>query len=228
MGRERWAAVDRYLGDQLLGPDAVMEAVLRENARAGLPAHDVSPTQGKFLFLLAKIHGARSILEIGTLGGYSTLWLARSLSPSGDLVTLESDATHAEVAKRNIERAGFAPRVDVRVGAALDSLPALADEQRRFDLIFIDADKPSNPVYFEWALRLSRSGTLIVIDNVIRDGQVIEEGSPDPNVQGVRRMNAMIAAEPRVSATALQTVGNKGYDGFAMALVLEDSAEGDA
>jgi predicted O-methyltransferase YrrM len=221
-GRDTWRAVDAYLEDALLGPDAALDDALRASDAAGLPAIQVTPAQGKLLHLIARYGGARSILEIGTLGGYSTIWLARALPPDGRLITLELDATYAEVARGNIARAGLAERVEVRVGPALGTLPELAAENAGpFDLVFLDADKPSNPEYFTWALELSRPGSLIVIDNVVRDGRVLEEENPDPGVQGVRLMNELMAAEPRVSATALQTVGSKGYDGFAVALVTE-------
>jgi predicted O-methyltransferase YrrM len=181
----------------------------------------VAPNQGKLLWMLAKIQGARNILEIGTLGGYSTIWLARALPPEGKLITLEVDPKHAEIARTNIARAGLSNLVELRLGKALDTLAQLAAEQRGpFDLIFIDADKPSNPDYFAWALKLSRRGSIIMVDNVVRDGEVINAASTDRSVQGVRRFNEILAAEPRVSATAIQTVGSKGYDGFAIALVV--------
>ena len=215
-----WTAVDRYLDELLVGPDAALEATLQASSEAGLPAINVAPTQGKLLHLLARILGARAILEIGTLGGYSTIWMARALPPDGHLVTLEIDPRHAEVARANIARAGLAQRVEVRLGRALDVLSKLAVEGAGpFDLIFIDADKANIPAYFKWALQLSRPGSLIVVDNVVREGAVIESESPDPSVQGVRRLNELMAAEPRVSATTIQTVGVKGYDGFALALV---------
>ena len=220
MTQERWNAVDCYISDLLVPPDLELEAVLRTNAEAGLPPHDVAPNQGKLLQLLAQIQGASTILEIGTLGGYSTIWLARALSKNGSLVTLEADPEHAKVARANIARAGLGDTVEVRVGQALKTLPQLAAEGRGpFDLIFIDADKPNNPEYFEWALKLSSRGSLIVADNVVRDGAVVESTSEDPKVIGIRRFYELMAAEPRVSATAIQTVGSKGYDGFAIALV---------
>jgi predicted O-methyltransferase YrrM len=222
---ERWTQVDDYIEDVLLGSDAALENALRASEEAGLPAIQVTPSQGKLLHLLARYGGARSILEIGTLGGYSTIWLARALPPGGRLVTLELDPAYAEVARGNLERAGVAGLVEVRVGRALETLPILAAENAGpFDLLFVDADKPSNPEYFTWALELSRPGSLIVIDNVVREGAVIDEASDDPGVQGVRLMNELLAAEPRVSATAIQTVGSKGYDGFAVALVTEAGA----
>ncbi len=219
MSREQWAAVDGYLADLFVPPDPALDAALSDSAQAGLPAINVAPNQGKLLMLLARAIQARSILEIGTLGGYSTIWLARALPADGRLVTLESDASHAEVARANITRAGLADRVELRLGRALDTLPALAAPGRCFDFIFIDADKESYPDYLAWALRLSRRGSLIIADNVVRNGAVADPSSADPRVQGVRRFNALLAAEPRVTATAIQTVGSKGYDGFAVALV---------
>jgi predicted O-methyltransferase YrrM len=222
--QERWTAVDRYLTDLLVPADAALAATLEESARAGLPPIAVSPTEGKLLHLLARVHGAREILEIGTLGGYSTIWLARALPPGGRLVTLELDPAHAEVARANVARAGLVDVVEVRVGPALETLPRLAAEGRGpFDLVFLDADKGGYPAYLAWALRLTRRGSLIVADNVVRDGAVIDPASEDPNVLGVRRFLELLAAEPRVSATAVQTVGSKGYDGFAIALVTGDA-----
>jgi predicted O-methyltransferase YrrM len=223
MSRERWTAVDRYITDLLVPPDPALDEALRDSVAAGLPPINVAPNQGKLLMLLARVHGARDILEVGTLGGYSTIWLARALPDGGRLVTLESDPKHAEVARANIARAGLAGVVELRLGPALETLPRLAAEGRGpFDLIFIDADKPSTPEYFAWALRLSRRGSLIVVDNVVRDGAVADAASEDAAVQGVRRFYERLAAEPRVSATAIQTVGSKGYDGFALALVTAD------
>jgi predicted O-methyltransferase YrrM len=220
---EQWSAVDRYFADLLVSPDPALEAALQASAAAGLPSIHVSPSQGKLLQLLARMQNARAILEIGTLGGYSTIWLARALPPDGRLVTLEADPRHAAVARANLARAGLADVVELRLGRALDLLPRLAAEGRGpFDLIFIDADKVSYAEYLEWALRLSRRGSLIIADNVVRKGAVVEADSADPNVQGVRRFNERLAAEPRLSAVALQTVGSKGYDGFAMALVVAD------
>lgn len=215
-----WTAVDHYFNTMLITNDSILDAALAASEAAGLPAINVSPTQGKLLQLLAKLQGARTILEIGTLGGYSTLWLARALPAEGHLITLEADATHAEVARANVARAGLADRIELRLGNALDTLPQLAAEGAApFDMIFIDADKRSNPAYFDWALELSRLGTLIIVDNVVRGGQVVEAASEDASVQGVRRLFERIKAEPRVSATALQSVGEKGYDGFAIMLV---------
>jgi len=220
---ERWSKVDRYFVDLFVPPDPALDAALAAGAAAGLPPHDVSPSQGKLLHLLARICGARTILEIGTLAGYSTIWLARALPPGGRLVTLEANPGHAEIARANLARAGLSGTVDVRVGPALGTLPGLAAEGRGpFDLIFIDADKANNPGYLEWALKLSRRGTLVIGDNTVRDGTVVDPASTDPSVQGIRRFHELIAAEPRLSATAIQTVGSKGYDGFTLALVTAD------
>ena len=219
--QELWTTVDRYLTGLFVPPDSVLDTTLKASEHAGLPAINVSPPQGKLLHLLARIHGAKRILEIGTLGGYSTIWLARALPRDGRLVTLEANESHAEVARANIARAHLDAMVEVRVGRALDTLPRLETEGLApFDLIFIDADKESIPQYFEWSLRLSRVGTVIVVDNVVRNGDVANQESTDPRVQGVRRFNEAAAAEPRVSVTAIQTVGGKGYDGFALAVVV--------
>ena len=221
--QEQWTAVDRYLTDLFVQPDPALEAALQASAAAGLPPIHVSPNQGKLLFLLAQVQAARNILEIGTLGGYSTVWLARALPGNGRLITLELDEKFAAVARANIARAGLADVVELRLGRALETLPQLAAEGRGpFDLIFIDADKATYPDYFKWALKLSRRGSLIIADNIVRKGAVADAASSDPNVQGVRRFNELLAAEPRVSATAIQTVGSKGYDGFAIALVTAD------
>jgi predicted O-methyltransferase YrrM len=220
---EKWTEVDRYLTETLIPADPILEATLAANAAASLPSIDVSPTQGKWLHLLAKIKGATRILEIGTLGGYSTIWLARALPPDGRLVTLEFEPRHAAVARENIARAGLSHLVEIRIGAAADSLAKLhTEDPAPFDLIFIDADKPNNPAYLDWALKFSRVSTLIVVDNVIRDGKIADPNDPDPSITGTRTMFQMLAASPRVSATALQTVGSKGYDGFAIALVTSD------
>ena len=220
MNQEQWNAVDGYITDTFLADDPVLDAALKASTEAGLPAISVAPNQGKLLHLLALAQGARSILEIGTLGGYSTIWLARALPQGGRLVTLEYEPAHADVARDNLARAGLTGVVELRVGAALDTLPQLvAQKHGPFDFIFIDADKENYPGYFEWALKLSRRGTLIIADNVIRKGEVIDPASDDPRVQAVRRLHELIAAEPRVSATAIQTVGTKGYDGFTFALV---------
>jgi predicted O-methyltransferase YrrM len=220
MTKTLWTAVDQYLVENLIPSDPALDAALQSNKTAGLPTIDVAPNQGKLLHLLARIHGARRILEIGTLGGYSTIWLARALPTDGKLITLEVEAKHAEVARANFERAGLSSIVQLRLGPALESLSQLHKEGAKpFDLIFIDADKENIPAYLEQSLHLSRPGTVIVIDNVIRDGAVINPEDPDPRVQGVRRFFAALAADPRLDATALQTVGSKGYDGFAIAIV---------
>jgi predicted O-methyltransferase YrrM len=215
-----WRRVDEYLNGLLIGHDAALEEALRDSARASLPAINVAPNQGKLLHLLARSINARRILEIGTLGGYSTIWLARALPPDGTVVTLEYEQKHADVARRNIERAGLKDRVELMVGRALQLLPAIhARRDQPFDLVFIDADKPSNPGYFEWALKLTRPGSLIIIDNVVRKGAVIDGSSTDASILGTRQCMEMISREPRVSATAFQTVGSKEYDGMLIALV---------
>jgi predicted O-methyltransferase YrrM len=221
MSSETWTAVDRYFADLLIPRDDVLDEVLRSSAAANLPAIHVSPAQGKLLHLLARMQGARRILEIGTLAGYSTIWLARSLPSDGTLVTLEADARHAQIARANIERAGLSRIVDLRLGRALDTLPTLEVQCRQtpFDLIFIDADKPALADYFEWSVKLSRPGTVIIADNVVRDGRVVDAASDDGSVQGVRRFNEMLGKDKRVTATAIQTVGSKGYDGLALAIV---------
>ncbi len=220
MTQQRWTAVDNYFNQVFLPPDPVLDNAIATSTAAGLPAIAVSPAQGKLLYLLAQIQGARSILEIGTLGGYSTIWLARALPADGRLVTLEASAKHAEIARANIARAGLADVVELRIGRALETLPELAAEGREtFDLIFIDADKENNAPYFDWALKMSRRGGVIIVDNVVRDGAVADAASTDPMIQGIRRLNERIASEPRVSATAIQTVGAKGYDGFTLILV---------
>ncbi|GAA2522938.1 MULTISPECIES: O-methyltransferase [Streptomyces] len=219
-----WQEVDDYLTARLL-PDApeddALTAALRDSEAAGLPPIAVSPAQGKLLQLLAQVQGARHILEIGTLGGYSTIWLGRALPADGRLVSLEYDPRHAEVATRNIARAGLDRQVEVRVGPALESLPGLADENPPpFDLVFIDADKANNPHYVEWALKLTSTGSLIVLDNVVRGGRVTDPGTTDPDVLGTRAALDLIGSHPRLSGTAIQTVGAKGHDGFALARVL--------
>ena len=220
MSEKTWSKVDDYIVGKLLPADAVQDETLRQNAADGLPAIDVSAAQGKFLNLLVRMNGARRILEIGTLGGYSTIWLARALPPDGTIITLDYEPRHAATARKNLDRAGFGRMVDIRVGAAADSLPALAAEGGApFDFIFIDADKPSNPIYLDWALRLSRPGTVIVLDNVVRNGGVIEVSSQDPSIIGTRAGFDFFATNSRLDATALQTVGAKGYDGFAVAIV---------
>lgn len=221
MNQERWTAVDNYVSEVFALSDPVVDAAIEAGVAAGLPQIQVSAPQGKLLHLLARSVGARSILEIGTLAGYSTIWLARALPANGRLVTLEFDQKHAEVARANLARAGFADRVEVKVGRAQDTLPRLAGDGggSPFDFIFIDADKTGYPDYFGWALKLSHKGTMIVADNVVRSGEVANAASDDANVQAVRRYNQLVAAEPRVSATVMQTVGSKGYDGFTIALV---------
>jgi predicted O-methyltransferase YrrM len=220
MSQERWTAVDDYINELFVPPDPTLDQALQASIDAGLPAIHVSPSQGKLLHILALSCGARSILEIGTLGGYSTIWLARALPPEGSLISLESEPKHAEIARRNLARAGLSNVVEVRLGKALDTLPQLAAEKRGpFDLVFIDADKPNTSAYFAWALKLTRPGSLVITDNVVRHGAVIDAASQDVNVQGVRRFNATLAAEQRVTATVIQTVGSKGYDGLAIAIV---------
>jgi predicted O-methyltransferase YrrM len=217
---EQWITVDRYLVDTLVGSDAALEAALADSTAAGLPAINVAPNQGKLLQLLARIQNARRILEVGTLGGYSTIWLARALPEDGRLVTLEVNPTHAEVARKNLVRAGVAAKVEIIVGNALETLPQLGrGGHAPFDFVFIDGDKVNLAPYFSAALTLSRPGTVIVVDNVVRRGAVADANSADANVQGVRRLNDLIAREPRVTATAIQTVGSKGHDGFTLALV---------
>jgi predicted O-methyltransferase YrrM len=220
-GQERWTAVDRYVEELLVPDDPVLDGTLAANASAGLPPHDVSPAQGKLLFLLARVAGARRVLEVGTLGGYSTIWLARALPDGGRLVTLEVDPGYADMARGNLLRAGMAERVEIRVGPALDTLATMVDDDNAdpFDLIFIDADKPNNPSYLRAALDLARPGTAIVGDNVVREGAVIDSASDDPRVLGVRGFHEVLATDPRVDATTIQTVGSKGYDGFSLALV---------
>ena len=220
MDQTTWTAVDEYINDQLVPSDAALDAALEACTAGEFPAISVTPSQGKLLHLLARLQGAKNILEIGTLGGYSTIWLARALPADGRVITLEADPKYARVASENIARARLADVVELREGKALDTLPELAAEGlEAFDLIFIDADKNNNPHYFEWALRLSRKGTLIIIDNVVRDGAVVDADSADADIQGIRKLFSMMAAEPRIVSSAVQTVGSKGYDGFAIALV---------
>jgi predicted O-methyltransferase YrrM len=214
-----WSNVEQYISDMLVRPDAALDAALAASDAAGLPSINVAPNQGKLLHMLARLAGARRILEIGTLGGYSTIWMARALPAEGRVITIEGDPKHAEIARRNIEAAGVGDRVDIRVGIALDVLPEIARGREPFDLIFIDADKTNTVPYFEWALRLSRPGSLIVVDNVVRKGAVTDSRSTDKDVQGMRRFYERLSNEPRVTATAIQTVGSKGYDGFAIAIV---------
>ncbi|HUN78828.1 MAG TPA: O-methyltransferase [Solirubrobacteraceae bacterium] len=225
--QQTWSAVDAYIEQHLLPADPALEQALGAIEAAGMPSISVTPSQGKLLHVLLRIHGARDVLELGTLGGYSTIWLARALPPGGRLVTLERDLRYAEVARANIERAGLADTVELRVGAALETLPELAAEGAGpFDAIFIDADKGNYPGYLEWALKLSRPGSVIIGDNVVRDGDILDLDAVarEENgglLRGVRRFYELLAAEPRVDATAIQTVGAKGYDGFALALVRE-------
>ncbi|HQY27068.1 MAG TPA: O-methyltransferase [Thermoflexales bacterium] len=221
MNQDTWASVDAYFSEKLIRPDDGLEAALRASDAAGLPAINISPTHGKLLNVLARTMGARRILEVGTLGGYSTIWLARALPPDGRLITLELDDHHAAVARANLRAAGVADHVEVRVGRAVELLAALVSEkQPPFDMVFIDADKPSNLDYLTWALALTRPGSLIVVDNVVRNGEVVSATSADASVRGVRRMMDAIAHDPairdRVDATAIQTVGIKGYDGMAL------------
>jgi predicted O-methyltransferase YrrM len=211
-----WTEVDQYYTSKLQKSDSIMESVLKANTEAELPAIDVSPNQGKFLSLLAQLKGAKNILEIGTLGGYSTIWLARALPVDGRLVTLEYSEKHAKVAERNISNAGFEEIVEIKVGAALDTLPTL---EGPFDFIFIDADKQNNANYLKWALQLSQPGTVIITDNVVRGGRVIDEKSEDESVRGVRTFVDMLSEEDRVDSTVVQTVGSKGYDGFVLGIV---------
>jgi predicted O-methyltransferase YrrM len=221
MSLTTWTEVDRYISDLLVRPDAALDNALKASDSAGLPAINVAPNQGKFLQLLARMSAARNILEIGTLGGYSTIWLARALPAGGKLVTLELDPRHAEVARNNISQAGLGGAVRQYVGPAAETLEKLiAEKHPPFDFIFIDADKEGYPDYFKLSLKLSGVGTCMVADNIVRQGGVIEAGHADPRVQGVRRFMEMLAAEPRVTATAVQTVSGKGYDGFAIALVI--------
>jgi predicted O-methyltransferase YrrM len=223
--QDRWTAVDDYITDLLVPADAALDAALQDSATAGLPPIAVTPNQGKLLGLLARIQRAQAILELGTLGGYSTIWLARALPAGGRLVTLEANAAYADLARANIARAGLTECVELRVGPALQTLPQLVSEGAGpFDLIFIDADKKNNPGYFEWSLKLSRPGTLIVVDNVVRDGRIVDPDAYDPalgdeNIKGIRRFFELLAAERGVDATAIQMVGSKGYDGFALAIV---------
>jgi predicted O-methyltransferase YrrM len=217
MSQEIWNKVDQYLTSALIRPDRALEDALKASGAAGLPAIHVSPAQGKLLMLLAQIQDARKVLEIGTLAGYSTIWLARGLSKGGSIVTLEADPGHARVARANIAKAGLADRVDLRLGRALDTLPKLAAENLGpFDLFFIDADKKNIPDYFSWSLKLSRPGSLIIVDNVVRDGAVLDRQSSEPSIRGIQRFMEMAGNERRVTGTALQTVGTKGYDGFAI------------
>jgi predicted O-methyltransferase YrrM len=222
--QERWVDVEHYIAGHVISRDPALEAARDANASAGLPSIDVTPTEGKLLYLLAQLAGARRILEIGTLGGYSTIWLARALPPDGRLITLELEPRHAEIARANLERAGVARLVEIRVGRALDLLDEFdRQEAEPFDFVFIDADKSNGPKYLSWAIGHARPGSVIVVDNVVRDGYIVDAGNSDPDIKGTRRVFEMLAAEPRLTATALQTVGSKGYDGFAIALVTGDN-----
>jgi predicted O-methyltransferase YrrM len=218
---KQWTDVDRYITDQLVPSDSALDAALAASAANGLPAINVAPNQGKLLQVLARSINAKRILEVGTLGGYSTIFLARALAPGGKLITLEYEPKHADVARANIERAGLSHLVDIRLGKAIDTLPKLAAEGvGPFDLVFIDADKPGNADYFAWAMKLTHVGSVIIVDNVVRKGAVLDAAG-DANVQGARRLFEAMAKEPRVSSTAVQTVGSKGYDGFAIAVVIK-------
>jgi predicted O-methyltransferase YrrM len=220
MSDKRWRAVDAYFGQTIVGRDDILEAALEANAAAGLPSIDVSAAQGKMLTLFARMAHARRALEIGTLGGYSTICIARALPPDGRLISIEYNDSHAKIARANIARAGLKDRVEVRTGAALDILPKIeAERLGPFDFVFVDADKSNNENYLSWALRLSRTGTAIVVDNVVRDGRIADASARDPDVVGTRRMFEMMAREPRLQGTAIQTVGDKGWDGFALAVV---------
>ncbi|WP_339277609.1 O-methyltransferase [Enterobacter asburiae] len=216
--QQQWSAVDNYMISSLIPDDDVLSQVLENNNRAGLPEHDVAANQGQLLALFVRMTQARRVLEIGTLGAYSSIWMARALPPDGKLITLEADPTHADVARQNIRLAGLNDRIELIEGPALNSLENFGDVPP-FDLIFIDADKPNNPGYLEWALHYSRPGTIIIGDNVVRDGEVINGQSDDARVLGVRRFIEMIGDNPRLTATALQTVGVKGWDGFTLAIV---------
>lgn len=223
MAEPSWTVVDQYLSTMLLDDDPVLNAALDASDAADLPPINVAPNQGKLWHLLARLRGARRILEIGTLGGYSAIWLARALPRDGQLITLELDPRRAEIARANLARAGLDDRAQVRVGPALDTLAELAGERAEpFDLTFIDADKQNNAEYFRWAVRLSRAGSLIIVDNVVRGGQVVDESTTDPAVLGTRRLIEVMAAEPHVLVTAIQTVGSKGHDGFAVAMITPD------
>jgi predicted O-methyltransferase YrrM len=220
--QELWADVDRYFGELLAPEDHALSASMEANRASGLPSIDVPALLGKFLELMIRLSGARRVLEIGTLGAYSTIWMARALPAGGQVVTLEIDPHHADIARANLKAAGVQDRVEVRVGPASESLRAMHERgEEAFGVVFIDADKKSMPEYLEWSLKLARPGSVIVADNVVRDGKVLDAASADPDVQGVRRMTEMMASNPRVCATAIPTAGARGYDGFAVALVLE-------
>jgi predicted O-methyltransferase YrrM len=228
MSDPQWSQVDEYLNARLIPSDPTLDGIAQRAADAGMPSIAVAANQGKFLMILARAMGARRILEIGTLAGYSTAWLARGLPADGHIVTLEYTEKHADVARTNFEAAGIADQIDLRVGAALETLPILtAEGGEPFDLIFIDADKANIPEYFRWAQRMSRVGTLILVDNVVRDGKILDADSQDADVRGVRRFFDLVHSDPRVTATALQLVGDKGYDGLAIVEVLEPGVEGE-
>lgn len=215
-----WKSFDQYTEDRLFDSDPIMEDVLKENAAAGLPAINVSPQEGKFLQLLVKLTGAKNILEIGTLGGYSTIWLARALPKNGTLLSLEYSSKHAKTAEKNIQKSGLSDQVDILVGSALDSFENLTSlGYGTFDFVFIDADKKNNKNYMEAVLEHSRPGTCIVVDNVVRDGKVLEENTKDPELKGIQEMFDWLSDHPRFDSTAIQTVGSKGYDGFLLAIV---------
>jgi predicted O-methyltransferase YrrM len=218
MSETLWTAVDHYISEKMIGPDEALDAAVKASRAAGLPDIAVAPNQGKLLHLMARMAGARRILEVGTLGGYSAIWLARALPPGGKLVTLEYSPKHAEVARANLAHAGLAEVAEVITGPAIETLPKL---EGPFDFVFIDADKPSNADYFRWAVKLAHKGSVIVVDNVVRDGEVIDPNG-DAAVQGVRRLNDLVASEPRVEATTIQTVGVKGHDGLLIAVVVSD------
>jgi predicted O-methyltransferase YrrM len=222
MSQYIWTAVDNYFGDLLIPSDPALDAALQASVAAGLPSIQVSPSQGKLLHLIARIQGARNILEIGTLGGYSTIWMARAIPENGRVLTLEADPKHADVARKNFSQAGVAGKVELRLGKALETLPQVASEGLGpFDLFFIDANKNNMPEYFEWALKLSHPGSVMIADNVVRNGAVLDTNTNDADIQGVRRFTEMLAKEERVTATTLQTVGSKGYDGLTLILVNE-------
>ncbi|MGG1441539.1 O-methyltransferase [Brevibacillus laterosporus] len=219
---KKWTEVDQYFNSMLLPSDPILNEVLQANAKAGMPAIDVAPNQGKLLYLLAKIRGAKKILEIGTLGGYSSIWLARALPQDGQLISLEYEQSFAHIAEENVKKAGLAEKVSILVGPALETLPTLQEKgMTGFDMIFIDADKQNNPHYLQWALKLCNPGAIILGDNVVRDGEVIHPESEDDRIQGIRQFIDLLSSEPRIESTAIQTVGSKGYDGFVLGVVKE-------
>ncbi|ATO48296.1 O-methyltransferase [Brevibacillus laterosporus] len=219
---KKWTEVDQYFNSMLLPSDPILDVVLQANAKAGMPAIDVAPNQGKLLYLLAKIRGAKKILEIGTLGGYSSIWLARALPQDGQLISLEYEQSFAHIAEENVKKAGLAEKVSILVGPALETLPTLQEKgMTGFDMVFIDADKQNNPHYLQWALKLCNPGAIILGDNVVRDGEVIHPESEDDRIQGIRQFIDLLSSEPRIESTAIQTVGSKGYDGFVLGVVKE-------